>query len=58
MIGNHDLRDSGVNVVIGLPESSKSRAKAEAAGLRVLANADAAKAFPPDDEPWEPEAEG
>ena len=29
-----NLRDSGVNVVIGLPESSKSRAKAEAAGLR------------------------
>jgi ketol-acid reductoisomerase len=39
-----NLRDSGVSVVIGLPESSKSRAKAEAAGLRVLANADAAKA--------------
>src|SRR3974390_2772236 len=39
-----NLRDSGVNVVIGLPESSKSRAKAEAAGLRVLSNADAAKA--------------
>jgi len=39
-----NLRDSGVNVVIGLPESSKSRAKAEAAGLRVMANADAAKA--------------
>ena len=39
-----NLRDSGVNVVIGLPESSKSRAKAEAAGLRVMSNADAAKA--------------
>jgi ketol-acid reductoisomerase len=39
-----NLRDSGVNVVIGLPETSKSRAKAEAAGLRVMANADAAKA--------------
>ena len=38
------MRDSGVNVVIGLPESSKSRAKAEAAGLRVMSNADAAKA--------------
>jgi ketol-acid reductoisomerase len=39
-----NLRDSGVNVVIGLPETSKSRAKAEAAGLRVLNNTDAAKA--------------
>ncbi|HEV2202778.1 MAG TPA: ketol-acid reductoisomerase [Bryobacteraceae bacterium] len=39
-----NLRDSGVSVVIGLPESSKSRAKAEAAGLRVMANVDAAKA--------------
>jgi ketol-acid reductoisomerase len=39
-----NLRDSGVSVVIGLPESSKSRAKAEAAGLRVMANAEAAKA--------------
>src|SRR6266852_8176840 len=39
-----NLRDSGVSVVIGLPESSKSRAKAEAAGLRVMANVEAAKA--------------
>src|ERR1700687_5574504 len=38
-----NLRDSGVSVVIGLPETSKSRAKAESAGLRVLANSDAAK---------------
>src|SRR3954464_13399468 len=30
------LRDSGVDVRVGLPESSKSRAKAEAEGLRVL----------------------
>jgi ketol-acid reductoisomerase len=30
------LRDSGVDVRIGLPEGSKSRAKAEAEGLRVL----------------------
>jgi ketol-acid reductoisomerase len=30
------LRDSGVDVRIGLPESSKSRPKAEAAGLRVV----------------------
>ena len=39
-----NLRDSGVSVVIGLPETSKSRAKAESAGLRVMNNADAAKA--------------
>ena len=39
-----NLRDSGVSVVIGLPETSKSRAKAESAGLRVVANAEAAKA--------------
>ena len=30
------LRDSGVDVRVGLPEGSKSRAKAEAEGLRVL----------------------
>jgi ketol-acid reductoisomerase len=30
------LRDSGVDVRVGLPESSRSRAKAEAQGLRVL----------------------
>ena len=30
------LRDSGVDVRVGLPETSKSRAKAEAEGLRVL----------------------
>ncbi|GAB2881217.1 ketol-acid reductoisomerase [Nocardioides pacificus] len=36
------LRDSGVDVRIGLPEGSKSRAKAEAEGLRVLTPADAA----------------
>jgi len=31
------LRDSGVDVRVGLPEGSKSRAKAEAEGLRVVA---------------------
>ena len=36
------LRDSGVDVRVGLPENSKSRAKAEAEGLRVLSPADAA----------------
>jgi ketol-acid reductoisomerase len=36
------LRDSGVDVRVGLPEDSKSRAKAEAEGLRVLSPADAA----------------
>ena len=30
-----NLKDSGVDVVVGLPESSRSRAKAEADGLRV-----------------------
>jgi len=39
-----NLRDSGADVVVGLPAASKSRAKAEAAGLRVLTPADAAKA--------------
>ena len=39
-----NLRDSGLDVVVGLPESSKSRAKAESAGLKVLSTADAAKA--------------
>ncbi len=31
-----NLRDSGVDVRIGLPESSKSRARAETEGLRVV----------------------
>ena len=39
-----NLRDSGVDVVVGLPAGSKSVAKAEAAGLKVLSPADAAKA--------------
>src|SRR3990170_8807640 len=30
------LRDSGVDVRVGLPEGSRSRARAEAEGLRVL----------------------
>src|SRR5262244_2016770 len=36
------LRDSGVDVRIGLPEGSKSRPKAEEQGLRVLTPAQAA----------------
>jgi ketol-acid reductoisomerase len=36
------LRDSGVDVRVGLPEGSKSRAKAEDEGLRVLTPGDAA----------------
>jgi len=36
------LRDSGVDVRVGLPEGSKSRAKAEAEGLRVVPPAEAA----------------
>jgi len=39
-----NLRDSGVSVVVGLPAASKSKAKAEAAGLKVLPVADAAHA--------------
>ena len=35
------LRDSGVDVRVGLPEGSKSRAKAEAEGLRVLSPGEA-----------------
>ena len=37
------LRDSGVDVRVGLAEGSKSKAKAEAEGLRVLSVADAVK---------------
>ena len=39
-----NLRDSGLDVIVGLPPGSKSRAKAEAAGLRVVTPAEAAKA--------------
>ena len=35
-----NLRDSGVDVRVGLAEGSKSRAKAEAEGLRVVNPAD------------------
>ena len=38
-----NLRDSGVDVRVGLAESSKSRAKAEDEGLRVLTVADAVR---------------
>ena len=37
-----NLRDSGVNVCIGLQEGSRSRERAEAAGLKVLSVSDAA----------------
>jgi ketol-acid reductoisomerase len=37
------LRDSGVDVRVGLPEGSKSRAKAEAEGLRVVTPAQASE---------------
>jgi ketol-acid reductoisomerase len=37
-----NLHESGCQVVVGLPTGSKSRAKAEADGLRVLTPADAA----------------
>jgi ketol-acid reductoisomerase len=36
-----NLRDSGVDVRVGLPEGSRSRAKAEADGLRVMTSAQA-----------------
>src|SRR3954449_6911692 len=39
-----NLRDSGVNVVVGLHEGSKSRAKATSDGIRVESVADAVKA--------------
>ncbi len=39
-----NLRDSGVQVVVGLREGSTSRAKAEAEGLTVMSVADAVKA--------------
>ena len=39
-----NLKDSGVNVVIGLYEGSKSWAKAEAQGLKVMTSSEAAKA--------------
>src|SRR5215469_13255924 len=37
-----NLHESGCQVVVGLPAGSKSRAKAEADGLRVMTPADAA----------------
>ena len=39
-----NLKDSGVNVVVGLPETSKSREKAQNAGLRVMNVSEAAQA--------------
>ena len=39
-----NLRDSGVSVIVGLYPGSKSWAKAESAGLRVMTTAEAAKA--------------
>jgi len=38
-----NLRDSGVNVVVGLPANSKSVSKAEAAGLKVMSVSEAAE---------------
>ena len=38
-----NMRDSGCDVVVGLPGGSKSREKAEADGLRVMTPADAAE---------------
>ena len=39
-----NLKESGIDVVVGLREGSSSKAKAEEAGLTVLTNAEAAKA--------------
>ena len=39
-----NLKDSGVNVIVGLYEGSKSWAKAEAQGLKVMTSAEATKA--------------
>ena len=39
-----NLKDSGVNVIVGLAPGSKSREKAQQAGLTVMDTADAAKA--------------
>ena len=38
-----NLRDSGIDVVVGLPEGSKSRAKAESDGIKVVTPAEAAR---------------
>ena len=38
-----NLKDSGVDVLVGLQEGSKSRAKAEEQGLKVLTPSEAAK---------------
>ncbi|PJF43806.1 MAG: ketol-acid reductoisomerase [Phototrophicales bacterium] len=38
-----NLHDSGVKVIVGLPENSRSKAKAEAAGLAVFPVAEAAR---------------
>ena len=38
-----NLKDSGVDVIVGLREGSKSKAKAEAAGLRVLPTGEAVR---------------
>ena len=39
-----NLKESGVNVVVGLAPNSKSREKAQAAGLKVMDTSEAAKA--------------
>ena len=38
-----NLKDSGIDVCVGLREGSRSKAKAEAAGLQVLSPADAVR---------------
>ena len=46
-----NLRESGVDVVVGLAPGSKSRALAEEAGLRVADVADAVREADVDDDP-------
>src|ERR1043166_4889223 len=38
-----NLKDSGIDVIVGLRDGSKSKAKAEAAGLRVLPTGEAVR---------------
>ena len=46
-----NLKESGVDVVVGLYEGSKSWAKAEAQGMKVMTSAEAAKARRPHHDP-------
>jgi len=45
-----NLRDSGMDVVVGLREGSSSRARAQADGLEVLGNREVVRAYLGDDD--------